>query len=928
MNSQRSLSLLIRITIIVFLFFGFAKKVAAQTYYVDATGGSDVAAGTTEGTAWQTISKVNGTTLVAGDNVFLKRGETWNEQLNITTSGLSGNLITFGAYDAGDKPIVDAQGSRPYAINFTSGLSYVKLENLKVRNATTGNIFADGTGTNVSLEAIESVAGFVGIWIGDKSDSSFQTISVINATNADEAAFRIFGSSATDVDFDGITVSGNAGYGLEIDGLTTVTIDNMTLSSNGKTGIRIDSASSVTIENSTSQTNTGIGSGFLVNDSSSVTFENCIANNNAWNGFEFTGAGSNFTFNKNKSHHNGTNGSINSGNGAIVSGTISALKIHQFLAYENRGSGLSLSESGSGEILSSTFYSNGESGFTKGGYYSRVSGGDGWNVRNNIFKDNYPYELNLDANGWNNTTTIDYNLYHHTANAEVVTLDNTVTTINWDTYHTTNGNEDNSLYGDSLFTAAASGDFSLQELSPAVDMGVQIAALTQGCTGTCLDFASNNFYGTPDIGAYEYQPSKTMSGNSIDITGGAVVYEDGKYRNSVTPSSSLASLVIQPSAGFSVSEYEHWMDITIVTWETSGTYTKQWTESSDLIGSDSTSHAVGDLENGTNYDVYYTKQGGSKTKIGFYEADSSGEIAFVYEAGYSQVTFDVEEGDNEIPVITNTTDALIVTNTASVAMTATTSESASCRFSLESGTDFDSMTSFSTTGGTTHNKSFSATVSEDRSYYVLCKDTSDNLSAEKEITFSITVTEVSGLKPKLKISNSKKLTFKKLSQKLYSKNNRPKFSGESEALANGKVVIYVDGDEEEESEADALGKWSEKVKFKKNKTYELKFKYYDRNDALIDSKKYKLKIDTEDPEFISFPPELISKRVGELLWWEAEDNHKIKRYKVYFGGKKIKTKEANFSIPGGTMAGIHTLKIKAYDKAGNKEERSVNIRVR
>jgi hypothetical protein len=77
-----------------------------STYYVKNSG-SDAASGTTDGTAWKTISKVNATTLVAGDTVYFNRGDEWREQLTISQSGVSGSPITFTAYGSGNLPIIN-----------------------------------------------------------------------------------------------------------------------------------------------------------------------------------------------------------------------------------------------------------------------------------------------------------------------------------------------------------------------------------------------------------------------------------------------------------------------------------------------------------------------------------------------------------------------------------------------------------------------------------------------------------------------------------------------------------------------------------------------------------------------------------------------------------------------------------------------------
>jgi len=78
-------------------------------YYVDWTGGNDSNAGTAEGTAWQTTSKVNtewqAGTFSAGDNIYFKGGETWDidnaaKFLHLYGSnGTVGNHIYLGSKD-------------------------------------------------------------------------------------------------------------------------------------------------------------------------------------------------------------------------------------------------------------------------------------------------------------------------------------------------------------------------------------------------------------------------------------------------------------------------------------------------------------------------------------------------------------------------------------------------------------------------------------------------------------------------------------------------------------------------------------------------------------------------------------------------------------------------------------------------------------
>jgi len=79
----------------------------AASYYVK-NGGSDAADGLSDGNAWETIAKVNGSSFSAGDSILFKKGCTWREQLTVPSSGSAGNPITFGAYGTGGNPIIKA----------------------------------------------------------------------------------------------------------------------------------------------------------------------------------------------------------------------------------------------------------------------------------------------------------------------------------------------------------------------------------------------------------------------------------------------------------------------------------------------------------------------------------------------------------------------------------------------------------------------------------------------------------------------------------------------------------------------------------------------------------------------------------------------------------------------------------------------------
>lgn len=84
---------------ILFMLFMYHNSFAT-TYYV-SNAGSDVANGTTTGTSWQTISKVNAATFAANDSILFKCGDSWNERLVPNR-----NTLYFGSYSTGVKPLI------------------------------------------------------------------------------------------------------------------------------------------------------------------------------------------------------------------------------------------------------------------------------------------------------------------------------------------------------------------------------------------------------------------------------------------------------------------------------------------------------------------------------------------------------------------------------------------------------------------------------------------------------------------------------------------------------------------------------------------------------------------------------------------------------------------------------------------------------
>lgn len=191
----------------------------------------------------------------------------------------------------------------------------------------------------------------------------------------------------------------------------------------------------------------------------------------------------------------------------------------------------------------------------------------------------------------------------------------------------------------------SSTDFRPQPTSPLIDSGTTAA--------TSTDYAGNPIYGTPDIGAYEYQPPYTFSSNSIPTTGSSRLYSDGKYRMTAASSTSaLASFSVAPVGGVYTASTSQYMDITLTSWQTTGDKNKQWIATSTTSAFDthatSTVYTIGDLDPSSYY-IFKVDSTASTTALtdnsqctaGVCLSDSSGNLTFTYTGGYSTHTFDL-----------------------------------------------------------------------------------------------------------------------------------------------------------------------------------------------------------------------------------------------------------------------------------------------
>ena len=105
----------------------------STTYYLDAANGNDNQSGLSESNAWKSLYKLRDVKLNPGDRVLLKRGNTFQGELEISGQGTSDNRIYIEAYGEGDKPCIVGNDTSLYAVRILNS-DYLTLRNVEIVN--------------------------------------------------------------------------------------------------------------------------------------------------------------------------------------------------------------------------------------------------------------------------------------------------------------------------------------------------------------------------------------------------------------------------------------------------------------------------------------------------------------------------------------------------------------------------------------------------------------------------------------------------------------------------------------------------------------------------------------------------------------------------------------------------------------------------
>lgn len=356
------------------------------------------------------------------------------------------------------------------------------LSSVGVVNPAISNITITGTNGVNSGVVIQSATGtwsLSGVTTSGASDT--QAVLINNCSGTGTISNVLMTADAA-----------NPGYGINVSNsvMTALTISNCTATGHSRGFYIYGTTSNTTLSNCTASYSPSSDGIMIVGTGTGLLVTQCTAHHNYNDGMS-TYLNCTARFTRNLSYNNGTNGVANSGDGFTTHNSPTVV-FDNNIAHDNwrDGFGFAMNAGGTISCYNNTAYNNGTSVEpTSGGgcIYTGAGTGGTLNWYNNVCVANYPWEIRYK---YGITVNADHNIYYHRGNGVTeasfanIDLTNDSTdneaVMTWATYHTTNGKEPNSIYGDPLLNS----DLSLAQSSLAIAAGAQ--------TAYPVDYVGNN----------------------------------------------------------------------------------------------------------------------------------------------------------------------------------------------------------------------------------------------------------------------------------------------------------------------------------------------------------------------------------------------------------------------------------------------------
>lgn len=110
------------------------------TYYVDSRRGDDSASGRSPAHAWRSLTRAARIPLRGGDRLLLRRGSSWQAELDLASGGTASRGVVVGTYGSGRRPLIHGGNT---CVRVTG--SFIRLTGIAVRNCTWAGVSLVGS---------------------------------------------------------------------------------------------------------------------------------------------------------------------------------------------------------------------------------------------------------------------------------------------------------------------------------------------------------------------------------------------------------------------------------------------------------------------------------------------------------------------------------------------------------------------------------------------------------------------------------------------------------------------------------------------------------------------------------------------------------------------------------------------------------------
>lgn len=460
-------------------------------YYVSPTG-DDGADGITEGTAWETVGKVNGFTFATNDEILFEGGGTWAEALIVPAADLSFGVYVSATVGIDARATIDVSGAAANCIDCAfDGCSFTRID---LTGATGDGFFADDA-NGLTLSFMDSTLNGGD---GFKLNGDDITITSLVSTGNTGQGYSQAGTYSTLV-ADGCSATDNVGDGWKLTGSTAFSLVNCTGSSNGNgsgssRGVAFIGCDSGTSNRIIAEDNDGHGIQVTTNGgthSTGIVIDAPVCRGNGVGGT----TGSGISVDQTSGNIDITKPTL-SGNdeaGVVCRTASTDITVAWGVIHDNPiGFWLTGDHGVNCRLWHSLVMNSSTAGAAITGSTTATSG----SIKNNIFRDN-EIGVRLDTEGISVVHDIDYNFYYNHTTFAVSYDEDTYTDAAIDTFNAEHAAYENGGIG---------GADPLQA-SPPEDVHLQPGSLAIA-TGTTED-AGPDYYGStpkspPSIGPSEW----------------------------------------------------------------------------------------------------------------------------------------------------------------------------------------------------------------------------------------------------------------------------------------------------------------------------------------------------------------------------------------------------------------------------------------